>query len=312
MKKVFIGAIIIFLLTGCGNNSSQQKTTTDVVFKEELVAVSKIGDAKGKCLPDQLILEEIKETFNGIFDFAIFESHSEEYGEIIQGAGSDGNGGRIFCCKLPVNVKFVGTEASVHRFVEYFENVDEVVSFGDFKVETLEDEKYEVNTVINFLGKAAGSTLTNEKREFAIKKNEIEVKEEEEVSLRDFDISMIIRPSNSDSSAISLGVMGDKDYRIYSDDNDKKDVKVTFSNSGSNYYCEYSIDNLFYNKASIDPKGNILFDILSCEIIEKDDKVAIDLHVINNSNKKVSVAIYEDEDNRVNLIEKVGSVEVKK
>jgi len=312
MKKVLAGAIAIFLLAGCGNNTSKERTTADAVFKEELVAVSKIGDAKGKSLPEQLILEEIKETFNGIFDLDIFESHSEDYGDIIQGAGPDGNGGRIFCCKLPVDVKFIGPESSVERFVEYFEKIDDVVSFGDFKVKALENEKYEVNTVISFLGKAAGDSLSEGKREFAIKKNEIEVKEKDEVSLRDFDISMIIRPSNSDSAAISLGVLDGKDYRIYSDENVKKDIKVTFSNSGSNYYCEYNIGNSNFIKAPIKPNGNILFDILSCDVIELEDNIAVDLHVINNSNKKVSIATYEDNDNRVNIVEKVGSVEVRK
>jgi len=249
MKKVWIGILLIFLLTGCADNNKTTKNTTDDIFKEELVAISKIGDAKGKKLPEELIIDEIKETFNGIFDLAIFESHKETYGEVVQGAGSDGNGGRIFCCKLPVDVEFVGTEASVHRFVEYFEDVEEVVSFGDFKVETLDDEKYEVNTVVSFLGKATGGNLAEGKKEFTIKKNEVEVNEEEEISLRNFDVSMIIRPSNSDSSSISLGVVSDKDYRVYSDENLKKDIKVIFSNSGNNYYYEYSIGSMVSTKA---------------------------------------------------------------
>lgn len=312
MKKGLIGVFVIFLLVGCGNNSTQEKPKVDVVFREELVAISKIGEEQGRKLPEQLILEEIKETFNGIFSLAIFESHSEEYGEIVQGAGSDGNGGKVFCCKLPVDVNFVGTEASVERFVEYFEEVEDVVSFGDFKVEALEDEKYKVNTIISFLGKDVGESLTSGKREFAIKKNEIDIKEEEEVSLRNFDVSMIIRPSNSDSVAISLGVINDKDYRVYSDENIIQDIRVTFSNIGSNYYCEYSIGDGDPIKVQIKPNRDILFDILSCDIVELDDKIGAALYISNNSNKKVSVNVYEDKDNRINIIKTVGNIEVKK
>lgn len=310
MKKVLIAGLAVLLLSGCGNKTEKEENT-DNIFKDELVLVSEIGDETGRVLADEILVEDVEEVFNGIFDLAIFESHSEEYGEVTQGAGSDGNGGRVFCCKLPVDVKFTGSEASVERFVEYFEEIDNVVSFGDFNVEKIEDEKYEVNTVINFLGKAAGGNLTSDTKNYTVKKNAVEVKEEDKVSLRDFDVSMLIRPSNSDSSAISLGVMSDKDYRIYSDDNEKHDIKVTFSNEGSKYYCKCAIGDNTTSNVVIQPDSKILFDILSCEVIEADDIISADVHIINNSNKKVSVVIHDDEDGRVKVVEKVGSVEVK-
>jgi len=311
MKKFLIGAVVVLLLSGCSNNNSQEKTSTSAIFKEEMTAVSKIGDLTGKKLSDELLIEDVKEVFNGIFDLAIFESHAEEYGEVTQGAGSNGEGKKVFCCKLPVNVTFVGTKASVKRFVEYFEEIENVVSFGDFKVKAIDEDKFEVNTIVNFLGKSTGGTLSPTKKEYTIRKNEVEVKEDDEFKLRDFDVSMIIRPSNSDSSAISLGVVEDKDYRIYSDENTKKDVTVTFSNEGGKYYSECSIGEIKSEKAQIKPNGNILFDILSCDIVEMDDEISVDLHIINNSNKKVSVITYND-DGRVNVVEKSGSIEVKK
>lgn len=311
MKKVLIGALIVVLLTGCANNNIKEEKNTDEIFKEELVAVSKIGESKGKTLSDEIVVEEIKEVFDGIFNFAIFESHVEEYGEIIQGTGSDGNGGRLFCCKLPVNVKFVGTKESIHKFVEYFQEINNVISFGDFKVEELEDEKYEVTTLINFLGKAAGGVLSEGKKQYTLKKNEIEVKEEEELKLRDFDVSMVVRASNSDASAISLGVSNNSDYKLYSNGNSKKDINVKFSNEGNNYYCECSVDNEKGKKTIIKPNGNILFDILSCDVVEESDEIGVDLHIINASNKKASIIVYEDKDHRVNIVEKSGSIEVK-
>jgi len=311
MKKVLILALMVLVLTGC-TDSSTKKESTSAIFKNEILAVSKIADAKNKELSNEILIEEIDEIFNGIFDLAIFESNSVEYGEITQGAGSDGKGGKVFCCKLPADVKFTGTKDSVKRFVEYFEEIDRVISFGDFKINELEDNKYEVTTTISFLGKATGGTVSKGKTGFSVKRNEVEVEQEEEIVLRNFDISMIIRPSNSDSSAIALGVMGDKDYRIYSAENKKKDIDVVFGNDGNKVFCEYSIDGEEKEKAYITPKGNILFDILSCDIIESDDEIKADVHIFNNTSKKVSVAIFDDKDSRVKIVEKVGSVEVKK
>lgn len=310
MKKFFWGVLVACLLVGCNNSTVNKKEEdTDSIFKEELIAVANIGESLGKKLPDEIIIDEVQEIFNGIFDLAIFESHTENYGDVVQGAGSDGNGGKIFCCKLPVEVKFIGSKASVEKFVDYFEGIENIVSFGDFNVEALEDEKYEVTTIINFLGKDVGGSLASGKREYTIKKNEIEVEEEGDTTLRNFDLAMIIRPSNSDSASISLGALGN-DSKVYSDENVRKDVNVTFSNEGSSYYCEYNIGGLSTKKASIKPNGNILFDILSCDVVESDDEVGVDLHIVNNSNKKVSVVIYED-DGRVKVVTKSGSVEVK-
>ena len=310
MKKAFIGILMIILLTGCGEKTNEE-TNVNVTFKEELAMVSKISDSTEKKLADNILVEDVEKIFDEIFDSTIFENSNVEYGEVTQGAGSDGNGGRIFCCKLPADVEFTGPEESVEKFVKYFSEIDNVVSFGEFKIEPLEGEKYKVTTIINFLGKAAGGSLSSGKKEYTIKKNEIEVEEEEGIKLRDFDISMVVRPSNSDASAISLGVVSDKDYRVYSDENVKKDITVTFSNEGSKYYCEYNIGNMASTKVPIKPNGNILFDILSCEVVEADDEITVDLHVVNNSDKKVSICTYDNDDKRVNVVEKSGNVEVK-
>lgn len=309
MRKILVLILVVFLIVGCGKKPSEE-VSTNTIFKEELETISKIGDAKGKVLLDTLLVENVQGVFDGIFDLAIFESSDIQYGQVIQGAGSDGNGGKVFCCKLPVEVKFVGTKESVKRFVRYFEEIENVVSFGEFEINPLDDEKYEVTTLISFLGKSTEESVTQGKMQYSIQRNEIEVEEEEDTFLRKFDLSMIIRPSNSDSSAISLGVVADKDYRVYSDKNQKQDIKVAFYNEGKSYYCEYDIGEEKHGKAKVSPEGNILFDILSCELVEMDDHISTDLHIVNNSNKKVSVAIFEDEDKRVNIVEKVGSIEV--
>jgi len=311
MKKVLIGALVVSVLTGCGNNSKDE-VNTNVIFKDELAIVSSIGEARGKTLASELLLEDVKAVLDDIFELAIFESSDVKYGEVTQGAGSDGNGGRIFCCKLPVEVTFTGSEASVERFVKYFDELDMVVSFGEFDITALEEDKYKVSTLISFLGKDSGGSLASDKKQYTIQKNAVDAEKHEEVSLREFDIAMIIRPNNSDSASISLGAVTDQDYRVYSDSNSKQDIKLTFSNEGSKYYCEYVIGNGDSKKALLNPKGNILVDILSCDVVRSDDEIAADLYVVNNSNKKVSFAVYDDEDSRVKFVEKVGSIEVKK
>lgn len=310
MKKIFAGVLAVLLLTGC-QNAEKKENSTNAIFKEELAIASKIGEATGKVLSEELIIENIETIFDGIFDLAIFESSNVEYGEITQGTGSDGKGGRVFCCKLPATVEFVGSEASVEKFVEYFNDVDCSVSFGEFNITPLEDEKYEVNTLINFMGKAVSGSLSEGKSGYTIKRNEVEVESKDETTLREFDIAMIIRPSNSDSSSVSLSVGDDKANNLYSDDNEKKDVYVTLSSESGTYYCEYKIDDGEYKKAKIKPGRDILFDILSCEVIESEDKISTDLHITNNSEKKVSVFIYDDDDSRVRVADKTGSVEVK-
>ena len=314
MRKLLIIIFCIGLFSGCGEVKESKEKNTNLIFKNELSMVSSIGEAKNKVLEEEIIEEDVKAFLDNIFSSTIFESSDIKLGGVVEGTGPDGKGGRIFCCKLPAEVSFIGTEESIKKFVKYFSELENVVSFGNFNIETLEeDEKYKVEAIINFFAKTKSETVGESKNTgYTIKMNQVEFKEEEEIVLRDFDISMVVRPSNSDASAISLGVESDKDYRIFDNDNSKKDIVVEFSNDGGKYYSKYSIDGEDETTTSLKPNGNILFDIISCDIIEKDDDIKVDLHVINNSNKKVSLAIYGDKDKRVNIVEKVGSIEVKK
>ena len=311
MKKLLLIVFCVVLLTGCVEQKDDKEKNPNIIFKNELAIVSEVGQAKNKVLKDEILEEDIWNILDGIFSFAIFEDCDVKLGQVTEGTGPDGEGGRIFCCKLPVNVSFIGTESTIRKFVTYFAELENVVSFANFQIESLEEEeKYRVETIINFFGKTRSEAVTESKKAgYTIKKNEAEVKEEEDIVLRNFDISMVIRPSNSDASAVSLGVESNK---IFDNDNSKKDVVVEFFNEGGKYYSKYSIDGESGTTASLKPNGNILFDIISCDVIESDDDIRVDLHVVNNSNKKVSLAIYDDKDKRVNIVEKVGSIEVKK
>lgn len=314
MKKLLIITFCVVLLTGCMEKKDNKEENPNIIFKDELAMVSDIGQAKNKVLDNEIVEEDVRAILDSVFSFAIFESSNIDLGEVTEGTGPDGKGGRIFCCKLPAKVSFIGTEASVRKFVTYFNELENVVSFGNFQIDSLEEEgKYKVETIINFFGKTRTESVVQSKNSgYTIKKNQVDIKEEEEITLRNFDISMVIRPSNSDASAISLGVESDKNYRIFDNDNSKKNVTVEFFNDGGKYYSKYSIDGENETTATLKPNGNILFDIVSCEIIEQDDEIKTDLHVINNSNKKVSIAIFGDKDNRVNIVEKSGNIEVKK
>ena len=76
MKKKLAGVFIVLLLTGCGTNIEKNKPTTEDIFKEELVAVSEIGESVGKSLSEEINLEEIEEVFSKIFELDVFESYS--------------------------------------------------------------------------------------------------------------------------------------------------------------------------------------------------------------------------------------------
>ena len=311
MKKIFLIAFCVVFFVGCIEQKDTKEKNPNVIFKNELAMVSDVGQAKDKILKDEILEEDVWNILDGIFSFAIFENCDVKLGQVTEGTGPDGKGGRIFCCKIPAEVSFIGTEASIRRFVTYFAELESVISFANFQIDTLEEEgKYKVETIINFFGKTRFESVAESKKAgYTIKKNEAEVKEEEDIVLRDFDISMVIRPSNSDAAAVSLGVESNK---VFDNDNSKKDVVVEFFNEGGKYYSKYSIDGENEIIASLKPNGDILFDIISCDIIEKDDDIKVDLYITNNSNKKVSLAIYDDKYNRVNIVEKVGSIEVKK
>ena len=311
MKKLLLIVFCVVLLTGCMEQKDDKEKNPNIIFKNELAMVSEVGQAKNKVLRDEILEEDVWNILDGIFSFAIFEDCNVKLGQVTEGTGPDGKGGRIFCCKIPVNVSFIGTESTIRKFVTYFAELENVVSFANFQIKPLEEEeKYEIEAIINFFGKTKSEAVAESKKSgYTIKKNEAEVKEEEDIVLRDFDISMVIRPSNSDASAVSLGVESDK---VFDNDNSKKDVTVEFFNEGGKYYSKYSIDGESETTASLKPNGNILFDIISCDVVELNDDIKVDLHIINDSNKKVSLAIYDDKDNRVNVVEKVGSIEVKK
>lgn len=312
MKRILAIFFIIFCLTGCSsyNNEKKESNNPDKVFEEELKMLSSINELPNKKLADEVTKENVEGILDELFQFAVFEENSSEYGEVIQGIGSDGNGGRIYCCKLPVNITFLGDGSTIDKFVRYFYDLENVVSIGNFNIEMLQEGKVKVETVVNFLGKSASASLTSNKKEYSIKHNAVDVEMVSDIVLRDFDISMTLRPSNSDSAAITLGVVEKQDYRVYNDENAKKEVTVNFYKEGKRYYCSYKIGDDSFTKAEINPKGNILFDILSCDLVEEDDEIGVDVKISNESDKKVSTIIYNDNDKRVNIAKTSGNIEV--
>ena len=310
MRKISIFLFAILFLAGCAS-SAKEATNPNVIFKEELETIALVNDMQDKILIEELKKEDAEELLDELFQFAVFEDSIIEYGDIIEGIGSDGKGGRTFCSKLPVDITFVGGEGAIKKFAKYFTELDNVVSIGNFDIEVLSEDKYKVNTVVSFMGKGSTSTLSKRAKEYSIKQNKIEIDEVEEIVLRDFDISMTVRPSNSDSASITLGVVDKVDNRVYSDENSKKEVFVRFYNDGKKYYSEYKIGEDKLITAQINPNGNILFDILSCEIVENGDNILVDMKVVNNSDKKVSVKVFNDKDKRVGLVTE-GNIEVKR
>ena len=128
-------------------------------------------------------------------------------------------------------------------------------------------------------------------------------------TLRDFDVNLTLRPSNSDSSAVMIGVRNSKNC-LYSDENSKHDVKVEFTKQNGKFYAEYSINDGHSKTEAFSSNGDIKFDILSCKKLLDEDNISVDLTVDNKSGKKVSIIVYNDSDSRVNLVSSSGNVEL--
>lgn len=307
MKKFFLPALVALLLVGCSNNTNEP-VNPDTVFKEEIAKVLAIETTSHKNLINDISNEMIADIVNDIMSNEYLGSLYASYGAESQGIGSDANGNKVFCYKLPVEFDLDGGEKEVKEFAHELEEVPVKIAVSRFDVSN-KDDKFHVNAVVNFLGDIESTSISsNSSSPVNFKKNTVEVNEDKGISLRDFDVNLTIRPSNSDSSSIALGVKNSSKC-LYSDDNAKHDIIVNFSKQSGKFYAEYSINGGKSITESFSSSGDIKFDILSCDRVLNDDYITVDLTINNDSGKKVSVVIYDD-DNRVNVVSKSGNVTI--
>jgi len=302
--RLWIMLSLIFLLAGCGETIPKDKANDKV---EELTEQAFLLNENKNPFMQELSVE----TVEGIV-FQMKEQNdslmnvTETYGTINEGLTDDGTGKRVLCYKLPITFSFSGNESVVNDFFTFFRGVDSKFVVNEFEVEELESD-YSVECIISFIGQSVSKDSNVKSNALTMVKNNGVVKEEEEVVLRDSEVNLTVRPSNSDAAAVALST--ETGNAVYCDENKEISVKTTFYKEGNSYYCKYSVgEETQTDKITI--ADVIKFDILSCKRKIDEDKISVNLVIENQLSKKVDVVVYKDSDKRVKIT-KSGSVEVK-
>lgn len=306
MRKIILSALVAFMLVGC-TNTKPEEINPNKIFSEDISRALNIENTSKKVLMSDMSNDEIVNIVTDMMNNENLAKLSVNYGSESEGIGTNDKGEKIFCYKIPVSFSLDGGENSVHEFVEELDAIPSKIAVSKFDI-TNKDEEFHVDAIVNFLGNMDSTSISSSKSS-NVKKNEINVNEEEKIVLRDFDVNLTIRPSNSDSSAVMFGVKNSNNC-LYSDDNMGHDVLVNFSGRDGKIYAEYSIDGGDSRSESFTTNGDIKFDILSCERVLKDDYIDVNLTINNSTDKKVDVIIYDDEDSRVKINNKLGNVVV--
>lgn len=306
MKKIILPALVALVLVGC-NNVSEEKVNPEKLFKDEIAQVLNIENVSNKPLITNMSSEIVVDAIDKLMQNEYLKELYANYGVEAQGIGTNTEGNRVFCYKFPVDLSFEGTEQEIKELVHELENIPYKINVSSFNIEN-KDDKFRVTAKVNFLGDIE-STSVSTNSSVNLKKNNVDVNEEEQIKLRDFDVNLTLRPSNSDSSAVMIGVRNSKNC-LYSDENSKHDLKVEFTKQNGKFYAEYSINDGHSKTEAFSSNGDIKFDILSCKKLLDEDNISVDLTVDNKSGKKVSIIVYNDSDSRVNLVSSSGNVEL--
>ena len=306
MKKIILPALVALVLVGC-SNVSDEKINPEKIFKDEIAQVLNIENMSNKPLISNMSPEVVVDAIDKIMQNEELKELYVNYGVESQGIGTNSEGNRVFCYKFPVDLSFEGGEKEVKQLVTELEKIPYKINVSSFDISN-KDDGFRVTAKVNFLGDIESTSISSN-NSMNLKKNSVDVNEEEEIKLRDFDVNLTLRPSNSDSSAVMIGVRNSKNC-LYSDDNSKHSVKVEFTKQNGKFYAEYSIDDGRSKTEEFSSNGDIKFDVLSCKKILDEDDISVDLTVDNKSGKKVSVIVYNDFDSRVNLVSSSGNVEL--
>lgn len=122
-----------------------------------------------------------------------------------------------------------------------------------------------------------------------------------------YDFLLIVRPSKSDLSTISLRYSKDTkmESNLYADNDNVEDVEISLVKENGKYYYKYKTSKESYpknyssNKIEFTPVGNdIVIDALSTIRIDEYDKSGVKLKVINNTDKNVNVVTSNDDSSR--------------
>lgn len=313
MKSVRVFEMLLFtlLLVACGNVKKEEKP--DDIFRGELRKIYNISEEGNKEILDIISKDIVSKVLEKEIDFNSFKGINTEYNEISEGIINNSAGEKKGCFKLPVRITFNGTEEQVKSLIDSIGNISSRISAGDISIEKKEG-LFKLDCEVNFFGKSKDDKSGVSSENSSVQMIQGADGEVDKISLRDFDLLMALRPSNSDAASITFEFADDSlnDGNSDSDANDKKDIEIIFTKEQGKYYCEISLDKRTNKKQIALKDKKIIFDILSCKREEDSDKIGADIALHNTTDKILSISVFDDPDKRINIIDKKGSIEVVK
>ena len=302
VKKIFVVILSLFLLVGCSNNyikSTESSNESVNLFKKEIKNIT-LAEMKVKNVPDEISEESIDAVINPMIEqsgiLVINKSYLAPSAAMIKN-GDEMVGG----IKIELNLEAEGNEESICAFLDSLANLDTKFTISNISVNKIVD-KYELLLGIVFYSNQNIIELKSDNNLGSISKVENYKEEDTSVKLRNYDFIGIIRPIESDMSAIRFGANDDSDFSktIYADKNEMVTVNLELTQEGKKYYFRYYTNEDSYpedNKMEeFKPtQKEILIDILSCKRLHSADNSGINLIVNNKTNKKVNIMVHDDD-----------------
>lgn len=295
--------LFVFLLAGCGVKDESE------LVKEKITELTNqafsLNDAGKEFIPN-LSQELVKDLIYQVkSENSVLSGMTESYDAISEGLTDGEFGKKVLCYKLPVTFRFNGDEENVKTFLSCLSGLDSKIVMNKFEIDEAENG-FDVECLVCFIGESTVSGVGGSSNALSLVKKDKSVKEEEEIVLRNFDVNLTVRPSNSDAASVVLSTEAGNSLK--SDENAVIGVTARFYKENGQFYCKYSVgDDKQTDKITVG--SDVKFDILSCKKKLDTDAISVNLSIQNDLSVPVSVIIYNDYDNRVNIT-KNGSVEV--
>ncbi len=138
--------------------------------------------------------------------------------------------------------------------------------------------------------------------------------EDSEVLENQPDFFIMLNQPEADLDSLIIGQSSDVTESTYfaSAKNSRQEVTVTFTGEEGMYNANYKIGESAYSDEGVDfvKEGDIYLQIISSERLDDNDKVEIDLNIVNETDTAVVVeTLYDDsEDGRVAIKGKTGDI----
>ena len=135
--------------------------------------------------------------------------------------------------------------------------------------------------------------------------------------ITDYDQYIMINPATSDASAVIVGTKDNKDSVIQTDENAPQLVTVKYFMKGDKYYVSYNIGEMTYPQdfaagQEFNPGENLNLCIVSTNRKDSEDKAAVKVTFVNQTDKALNVKIANDDsaNPRFKLVNYEGDVQI--